>query len=176
MSENIDNIIFIIILIAILIFYYYKMAENFDSTNANEFVYEIKDIKPQLNYNPDAEISFVYFYTPNILSYAKYSMLNILAYAQNYGYGMIVYNEPFNKNFAFCWNKIAAILKNLSQHKYLIWIDADAIIANFNTSIESIINPYPSTDLFLCLDIYYQKECVNSGVMIIKNTPWAYEL
>ena len=32
------------------------------------------------------------------------------------------------------------------------------------------------TDLFLCLDIYYHKECVNSGVMIIKNTPWAFNL
>lgn len=176
MSKNIDNIIFIIILIAILIFYYYKMAENFDSNNSNEFVYDIKDIKPQLNYNPEADISFVYFYTPNILSYAKYSMLNILTYAQKYGYGMIIYNEPFNTNVSFCWNKIAAILKNLSQHKYLIWIDADAIIANFNISIESLINQYPLTDLFLCLDIYYQKECVNSGVMIIKNTPWSYEL
>jgi hypothetical protein len=179
MFENFEKKIFIILIILIiLIFSCYKIFENFENiTNNNtEFVYQIKDIKPQLNYNPQAKISFVYFYTPNILSYAKYSMLNIMAYAQKYGYGMIIYNEPFNKSFSFCWNKIAAILKNLQSHQYLIWIDADAIIANYDTTIESFINQNPSIDLFLCLDIYYQKECVNSGVMIIKNTPWAYEL
>ena len=31
-------------------------------------------------------------------------------------------------------------------------------------------------DLIACLDIYKVKECINSGVMIIKNTSWSNNL
>ena len=139
-------------------------------------VYKINNILPETIYNPNAKISFVYVYTPNINGYATHSILNILKYAEKYNYGVIIYNNVFNNIVSPCWNKIAAIIKNLYKHEYLVWIDADALINNFDITLESIIKTNPNVDLHLCWDIDKEKECINSGVMIIKNTKWSINL
>ena len=51
--------------------------------------YTIKKIEPQVKFNPNAKIAFVYFYTPNIFSYAKHSILNILSYAEKHNYSVV---------------------------------------------------------------------------------------
>ena len=163
-------ILIIIIIIIIIISLYNILFIN------NQIDYSIKKIIPEYNINTDAEIIFVYVYTPNIYSYAKHSIKNLLTYANKYNYGVIIYNNVFNNNVSPCWNKIAAILENLSKHKYLVWFDADAIISNFNIKIESLIDKMSSIDLYLCFDISLEKECINSGVMIIKNTEWSLNL
>jgi hypothetical protein len=103
-------------------------------------------------------------------------ILNILSYCEKYGYGMIIYNQVLNNEVMPCWNKIASILLNIKKYKYLIWIDADAIIVNFNINIYQFILENSYADLIVCLDIFSHKECFNSGIMIIKNTDWAYNL
>jgi len=170
-----NNEILIMILLMVLIIFIFDSGLNEDFELSK---YPIKKITPQVKFNPNAEIVFVYFYTSNIFSYAKHSMLNILSYANKYNYGVIIYDKPFNDDVSLCWNKISAIIENLSQsqYKYLVWIDADAIIINFDIRIESFINSNPSVDLYLCSDIIIQKECINSGVMIIKNTKWTQHL
>lgn len=62
------------------------------------------------------------------------------------------------------------LLENLSKCKYLVWINANAIILNYLIPIKTFINPDPNFDLYLYMDIHVKKECINSGVMIIKNT------
>ena len=165
----IEFLLIIIILVIIVLMQFY--VEKFEISK-----YVIKKIEPQIKFNASAKIAFVYFYTTNIFTYAKHSMLNILSYANKHNYAVIIYNQPFNKDVSMCWNKIASILENLKNYQYLVWIDADALIANQDIKIESFITNYPDYDLYLCEDIYVQKECINSGVMIIKNTEWAYNL
>ena len=163
--------IFLIVIIIIVFIYKTSYFEKFKITK-----YPIKKIEPQVKFNTNALIAFVYFYTHNIFPYAKHSILNILSYAEKYNYAVIIYDKPFNDEVAMCWNKIATIMENLKNYQYLVWIDADAIIVNFNIKIESFIDKYPEYDLYLCEDIVIQKECINSGVMIIKNTPWTNNL
>ncbi len=167
-----DKLIFILVLLMILCILSFVKNEYFINTN----MLEIKKITPQINYNISAEIIFVSVYTPNILNYAKHSIINLMAYAKKYNYGVIIYNQQLNDNVYPCWNKIASILVNLSKCKYLVWIDADAIISNFSVPIDTFIKKDPKKDLYLCNDIYIDKECINSGVMIIKNTEWSYNL
>ena len=124
MFEINSNYIMIFLIIIVIVVFIYKTTnfENFFQNN-----YQIKKIEPQIKVNPNASIAFVYFYTPNIFSYAKHSILNILSYAQKYDYGVIIYNEQFNTNVGMCWNKIASIIENLKNYKYLVWIIAYAI-------------------------------------------------
>lgn len=169
------SVIFIIIIICILyliiIHYFY---EYFD--NINDFVYPIKNIKPTILNSVKSDIAIVYVYTPNIYDYCQHSIKNILHYAKKYGYNFIVYDTLFNTDVSPCWNKIAAIIKNLPDYKYVIWIDADALINNPHIQFESFIQKYSSFDLLACTDINLEQECINSGVLIVKNTPWTNQL
>ncbi len=176
----------IIILIIILVILYQmdkldfnQLEENFNNTTKSKpkpFDYSIKKQNPQIVINPSADIAIVYVYTPNIYEYCVHSIKNLTAYVKKYNYGLIVYSEPFNTNMSPCWNKVCAILENLKSYKYVVWFDADAIVNNFDIRIDSFIQKYPRAEIICCLDILEEKECVNSGVMIIKNTPWAYNI
>ena len=156
--SNNEILVMILVIVIILFIGYSIHYENFELIE-----YPINKITPQVRFNPNAEIAFVYFYTHNIFPYAKHSMLNILSYAEKYNYGVIIYDKPFNDNVSLSWNKIAAIIENLSKdkYKYLIWIDADAVISNFNIKIESFIDANPSVDLYLCMDIIIQKYVID---------------
>ena len=176
--------IFVLTLIIFLVIIYFSKFNNSldtfskfnNSLDTFSNIYEITKIDPVVNLNSQAEIAFVYVFTSNIYNYCQHSIVNLISYATKYNYGVVIYNNIFNNNVSPCWNKIAAILENLSKYKYLIWIDADAIINNFDIKIESWIQQYPLAHLLICLDIQVQKECVNSGVMIVKNTPWSFNL
>ena len=176
--------IFVILYLIILLVSQNTNSEQFDNTNINTNTtdqtkpidYSIKQIIPQININPNADIAIVYVYTQNIYEYCQHSIKNLTAYVKKYNYGLIVYSEPFNTNVSACWNKVCAILENLLTHKYLVWFDADAIINNFDISLDSFVKKYPDAEIICCLDILAEKDCVNSGVMIIKNTPWAYNI
>ena len=129
------KIIFLIILIILFFYLDYKYDYNYEYFIENNFKYSIKNISPELIINPNADIVFIYLYTPNIYNYCKHSLLNIKNYIKMHNYGLIVYNEFFNDEVFPCWNKIAAILSNLQTSKYLVWIDADALVNNFNIKI-----------------------------------------
>jgi hypothetical protein len=163
-------------LLIIFILLYFVYSSKGINEFFSQYLHEIKNIEPQVIFNSNADIVFVYVYTSNIFNYAQYSILNILSYCQKYGYGMIIYNQVLNDTVMPCWNKVASILLNLKKYKYLVWIDADAIIVNFNININQFILENPHADLLVCWDIFSHKECFNSGIMIIKNTDWAYNL
>ena len=167
MNKIIIAVLFFFVLFCVF-FYEYK-NESFDNTGK---IYNIKSINPKHVLNPDAKIAFVYFYTPNIYEYCRHSIRNISSYCNTYNYAYIVYDTVFNEEVSLCWNKIAAILQNLHKYDYVVWIDADAIINNMNITIESILQMDPTKELYLCEDISVEYECINSGIMIIKNTEW----
>jgi len=155
------------------VFFYEYKNESFNETGK---IYEIKDIPPKHVLNPDSKIAFVYFYTPNIHEYCQHSIHNISTYCNKYNYAFIAYDTVFNEEVSMCWNKIAAILQNLHKYDFLVWIDADAIINNMDITIESILQMDPTKELYLCKDISVDYECINSGVMIMKNTEWTEHL
>lgn len=173
-SMNNKEIFILLVIVIFSIFYIFNLNETFEN-NVNDLL-KIKKIKPEINLNSNSDFLFISAYTPNILPYVNHSMKNIIAYCKKYNYGLKIYNQTFNDSVYPCWNKIASILENLSKCKYLVWIDSDALVTNFSIKIDKFINDHPKYDLYICEDIYVDKECVNSGVMIIKNTSWSYNL
>lgn len=153
-------LIFVILLVSICIYFYYNEKYN----NKPEII------------NNKSDIAIIYLYTPNIYNYAKHSLKNIKAFIDKYKYDLIIYNYLLDNSISPCWSKILAILYNLKNYKYVIWIDSDAIINNFDYDFNTIIHKYFNKDLLICKDINYSKECINSGVMIIKNSDWSFNL
>ncbi len=134
-----------------------------------------KYTKPYI-FNPGKKIAIVLLYTPNIYSYVSINLINLSNYVIKNDYTLIIYSNLISFSVFPCWNKILAVLENLKNHDYLMWLDADAIICNHGIKIENIIKDNSNIDLFLCNDIKEEYECINSGVMIIKNTDWSYKL
>ena len=82
--------------------YFENIKENEENKQIKQIDYSIKNIIPEININPDAEITFVYVYTSNIYDYCQHSIKNLIAYVRKYNYGLVVYNDVFNKNISPC--------------------------------------------------------------------------
>ena len=122
--------------------------------------------------NEKSKISFITFYTENIKEYSQHSLKNLIQYCLKHNYGLKVYNEAICDTVYPCWCKVALVLKHIHEQDYLVWIDSDALITNMETKVETLIS---DKDLYLCKDID-ERQVINSGVMIIKNTDWCKNL
>jgi hypothetical protein len=165
----------IILIIVLFIIYNNKSPEQFNTDKIN-FLINLKNNFTPLIINPGNKIAFIFLHTPNIYPYTEHTIKNLKLYIQKYNYTLIIYNNILDDNVAPCWNKVLAILLNIKDYDYVVWFDADAIITNHDKTIESIIEKEPDKDLYLCYDINKNKHCINSGVMIIANTDWTYNL
>jgi hypothetical protein len=177
--SDLKKIIFLLVIIILLLVSNSK-SEYFDVVEDLEQLEKVSEldlsvIKPQI-LNPNKKIAFVYVYTPNISDYAKHSIINLKNYVLKHDYTLIIYDKVLSDKVSPCWNKVLAILANLKSYDYLVWFDADAIIFNPSIPIQYFINANKSKDLLICYDCAKDKECVNSGIMIIANTDWAYRL
>jgi len=71
---------------------------------------------------------------PNISKYC--SLYNIPLYYSSDDLGKLKYNchRPFS------WNKVLYLIDLLPKHKWLVWMDIDAVFINFSIDIRSFIN------------------------------------
>lgn len=92
----------------------------------------------------------------------------------------IIQNAIESEGYTKQWYKIHLIKKELltNNYDYVIFIDADAAIVNFNVDILRFINKAPDKDLIIGSDMNsrkYHSDPINTGVMIFKNTKWSVE-
>lgn len=100
--------------------------------------------------------------------YIKIHNYNINKYVEKYGYEYKYYNRC-NQNVYWC--KIYMVLEALQKNKYdyVIWLDSDTIIKNFDIDIGNIFNLF-SSDIFIGSDNNSKYYITNSGVFGIKNS------
>jgi len=67
------------------------------------------------------------------------------------------------------WSKILFAKRHLPSCDWLFWTDADSIITNFDTRLETFIDE--NYNFIITKDI----NGMNGGHWFIKNTPWSYE-
>lgn len=93
-------------------------------------------------------------------------------HAKKHGYTRITDESVYDPERPHSWSKIRLIQKYLGDYDYLMWIDADVLITNFDRKIEDFIELMnPDTFLLMCEDL----NGLNAGVFIIKNIPRAHE-
>lgn len=181
LSLTIRNCIITIFLIIVIVF----LILNINITYSENFV---GDFKPRLNihedryptiFNPGHQNAIVTLYTPNIATYAQHSIQNIKKYCKMHNLTLYIFNQPLSDEIKHgCWNKIPAILYmfNKTEHKYIIWMDSDAVFNRLDISFDKFINKYANKDLIVCRDIRDEKYKFNSGIMIFKNTAWSKKI
>ena len=93
---------------------------------------------------------------------------NINKYVEKYGYEYKFYNRC-NQNVYWC--KIFMVLEALQKniYDYVIWLDSDTIIKNFDIDIGEVLNMF-SSDIFIGSDNNSRYNIINSGVFVIKNS------
>ena len=115
-------------------------------------------------------IAIVQAYDDNIKEYAEYSRLLNAMYAHEKGYTYISFDYDLVPVFvSVYYNKIIAVdsvLKDQRNFDWVLYIDSDAAVSNFNYKIEDIIKRHSDKEIIIAQD----SNGVNNGVFLIKNT------
>jgi len=110
--------------------------------------------------------------TPEISAYAQHSEAINGAYAKQAGYDFHVGRDwPFDDRVAH-WSSVYMLRKYLSSYDYVLWLDADAIVTRFNMSLEHFIRLSPDANILACDDRPMGTSVINTGAVLVKNTPW----
>lgn len=111
---------------------------------------------------------------------------NRLSYASIHGYRYCEVSTTLDSTRPFSWTKVKAMLLLLSFSDLVFALEADAIIRNKDTRIESILEleEYNVTDkdVIYTSDFQHSQEgdatakarsiYIDTGVYIVRNTPW----
>lgn len=113
-------------------------------------------------------ILFVTFDNRENQEYVKIHNSNITEYVKKFGYEYKFYTTC-DKNVYWC--KIHFVLEALetNQYDYVVWLDSDTVIKNFNIDIGDIFNMF-SSDIFVGSDNHTKYGIINAGVFAIANT------
>jgi hypothetical protein len=119
-------------------------------------------------YNPGQPIAIIMLYTPNIASFARIAEHNFYQYCHRHGYTLYVYRDipaDVGANTKGNWAKAFLLDSHIAQHEWVIWLDADVLIAGMDLKLESMLE---DRDLLLAHDIANWR--FNSGVMGFRRT------
>jgi len=106
----------------------------------------------------------------NIVHYGR---LNKIEYCKKHNYDFIEDESFVDLSRPLQWSKIPLLKAYLSKYDYLIWVDADTYITNFDITVEKMIEKLENYDMM------YEKDpfiWVNSGFMLLKNTKFCHEI
>jgi hypothetical protein len=125
------------------------------------------------------KLKIIQYYTPN-LTYAPTSEKINRDYCEKHDIDYFaetsaeIISNTTNRR-ALQWYKILFLQEQLrnSDHDYVIYLDADAVVVKPEKDIRDIINEYLDSELIIARD--FGPDLVNTGVMIFKNTPWSID-
>ena len=106
------------------------------------------------------------------LDIVRYGVKTIEDYAKRHAYDFYICNEVYDGSRDYPWYKILAIQKILPKYDYVFWIDADGHVLKPELSIKYFIENYLNEKDLLCAKDW--NNTLNTGVMIIKNTPFIH--
>lgn len=93
-------------------------------------------------------------------------------YCTQYNYDLIYFTETLDKNYNMMWQKILAVNKvlKMKKHDYVVWIDDDILITNFNYKLEDFIS-LSNKGIIMSKDLWVNSKnaFINAGIFILKN-------
>ncbi|AQQ34134.1 galactosyl transferase GMA12/MNN10 domain protein [Burkholderia cenocepacia] len=119
-------------------------------------------------YNPGRPIALMMLYTPNIGSYARVAERNFRRYCDAHGYTLYVHRDipaEIGLNATGNWFKPWLLHAYLQHHEWVVWLDADVLIANQQQPLAPLLE---GRDWLLAQDI--GQWAFNSGVMAFRRT------
>lgn len=127
-------------------------------------------------------IGVVMYADQNISQYAHTAYEINAAYARTHGYDIILFNEK-TSNYETRdqrWNKVKIIGNAIDvetgvyrTHDYVVWLDSDLIVIDFNLTLEDIIRQFPTSDIILSSEAHAETGVGNTGSFIVRNCAWS---
>jgi lipopolysaccharide biosynthesis glycosyltransferase len=127
-------------------------------------------------FNPGKRLAICTLYTPEIVRYAAESEKSIISYCIKNDYTAYIYRQGIYGDIHPAWHKARVILNHLANHSEMVWVDADTLILQqHNKRFENIAEN--SKAFHISKDLTDNGPTpYNSGVFIVKNSPWAIGL
>ena len=173
MNRN-NNLIYTFILLIFLIMMFIYSFFNF-----------INDTIDNLISKPKSKICVVMWYDKNISDYADICYELNKKYCEKNGYDIIKDSTVRLKDKKPHYERIPLIIKILHRYDYVIWIDSDAHFYIDSIPIKSFIDKYNDKNFIFSADqdrsvgesiLNISKDKINTGVFIVKNTPYSLKI
>jgi hypothetical protein len=115
----------------------------------------------------------------------KYGRQTKVLYAQKHGYDFRDDEDVYDRTRHPAWSKILLILRYLRYYDYIVWVDADTLIMNDEIKMSDLIEKHmihesldtehkESKETYSDIMVAQDWKMINTGVIFIKNTEWAY--
>ena len=112
------------------------------------------------------------------------ALANIERYSRYHGYDLLVIDRSLDLGRPLAWTKLVALMRYLPDYDWLLYVDGDALFSNFAITIEDRIrapegarcDPGPDGELEFFVAAHAVNNTLNSGVMLMKNTPRVMDL
>jgi len=95
-----------------------------------------------------------------------------ISYATKHSYDRITDISVYDRSRPISWFKIPLIQKYLSNYDYILWMDADVMVTNYDIKIETFIEQMQKDSFLL---IARDLNNLNCGMFIIKNCEKSFE-
>lgn len=71
--------------------------------------------------------------------YIEFHNKSIYKYCQKHGYDYI-FLDNYESDLSAYWKKILVVIQYLKEYDYVMWLDSDSIVCNYDIKLESILN------------------------------------
>ena len=125
-------------------------------------------MKVNLELNNGSDICVVMGYNDDYQKLGDITSYANLAYCMRQKYDFRLYREGFDLSRHPSWSKLLFVRDALYNHKWVYWIDGDAVFTNYLMPITRYIQ--------LGGDIYVgaEREMFNFGTFLIRNCEWTH--
>ena len=110
-------------------------------------------------------LAVLHLHTPNISSYGDVSLRSKIAYANKWGFSVVAFGDVLDGGRPPVWSKIRMCQSALENFDWVWWLDADAVITNFDSDIRS--RCLVDSDLLIARD----QNDINAGSFLLQKGP-----
>ena len=128
---------------------------------------DLTDLPGEIPVGRPPKIGIISLCDHNVDAICAASIANKQMYADAHGYDVIVDGDVIDVTRPTSWSKLLAMRKYLPYYDFLLYVDADTLVANADVKLEDIVDY--GYDQILAAD----RNGLNCGVWLIRNTPWS---
>jgi hypothetical protein len=135
----------------------------------------VEHFPPRRKRSGQARFAIATLYTPEIAELGTQTSKIMARYARRHGYEAVIAGETLDAARHPSWSKLLLIEDFLVNHpgcRWLMWIDADAVIANPARRLEDVVDE--SVDFLIARDL--PPASVNAGVFLVRNCQAALDM
>lgn len=92
-------------------------------------------------------------------------------YARRWGWDLVLSTEDLAEGRPASWSKIPLLRSLMDEYEWLLWLDADVVIVDFEADISKEIRS--DYNLYLTEHCWHGQYTANAGVMLMRCSDWA---